>query len=110
MKAWHFAGTQMRDGKPLGAPGEIEIYDGSLTIRERGLHASDRLLDALQYAPGPLLWRVRMDLEGAVLEIHERDFAAALLWSGRELLSEHDEWSCNCAVEPCSADPDYRDE
>ena len=58
--AWHFAGTQMRDGSRLGAPGEIETYDGPLVMCSQGLHASEKLLDALRYAPGPLLRRVNM--------------------------------------------------
>ena len=56
--AWHFAGSQMRDGTPLGAPGETEEYEGEVRISESGLHASERLIDALDYAPGALLRRV----------------------------------------------------
>ena len=83
--AWHFAGTQMRDGTPLGAPGEIETYDGPLAMYSSGLHASERLLDALDYAPGPLLRRVR--LSGEILRYDDKMVA-----SRREIL-----WECDMA-------------
>ena len=81
--AWHFAGTQMRDGTPLGAPGAVETYDGPLVMCESGLHASERLLDALQYAPGPLLRRVR--LGGEILRDPDK-----LVAQRREIL-----WECD---------------
>ena len=81
--AWHFAGTQMRDGSRLGAPGEVETYDGPLEMCESGLHASERLLDALKYAPGSLLRRVR--LSGEILRGDDK-----LVASRREVL-----WECD---------------
>lgn len=81
--AWHFAGTRMRDGSRLGAPGEIEIHDGPLVMCESGLHASERLMDALTYAPGTLLRRVR--LSGEVLRDRDRMVADC-----REVL-----WECD---------------
>lgn len=59
---WHFC--EIRDGKPMlrdGRPlviGERIEHDGPLVICERGLHWSERLIDALEYAPGPYLCRV----------------------------------------------------
>ena len=81
--AWHFADTQMRDGTPLGAPGEIEIHHGPLVMYVSGLHASERLLDALRYAPGSLLRRVR--LGGEILRDNDKMVA-----SRREVL-----WECD---------------
>ena len=58
--AWHFVGATLRDGRPIPADGETLKHRGKLVPCERGLHASDRLIDALQYAPGWTLCRVRM--------------------------------------------------
>lgn len=81
--AWHFAGTQMRDGSRLGAPGEVETYDGPMVMCVSGLHASERMLDALHYAPGSLLRRVR--LSGEILRGDDK-----LVASRREVL-----WECD---------------
>jgi hypothetical protein len=57
--AWHFAGKALRDGRPLPADGEWLIHDGpEVVMCETGLHASRRVIDALQYAPGPTVCRV----------------------------------------------------
>ncbi len=56
--AWHFTAENLCDGRPLPADGETLRHDGPLIMCESGLHASERLLDALQYAPGPIVWRV----------------------------------------------------
>ena len=80
MLAWHFAGTRMRDGTPLGAPGEVERHDGPLEMCKSGLHASGRLLDALAYAPGPLLRRV--ELHGDMILYDDKIVASErrILW------------------------------
>lgn len=49
--AWHFTGTQLRDGRPVPPIGEWLVHAGPLRICESGLHASLLLLDAMQYAP-----------------------------------------------------------
>ena len=62
VEAWHFlpadrrtrySGELVTKSSVLHVPGEIEIC-------ERGLHASRRAIDALQYAPGPIVCRVRV--------------------------------------------------
>ena len=58
--AWHFVGATLRDGRPIPADGETLKHKGKLVLCESGLHASERLIDALQYAPGWTLCRVRM--------------------------------------------------
>ena len=58
--AWHFVGDALRDGRPIPADGVTLKHKGKLELCASGLHASERLIDALQYAPGPILCRVRM--------------------------------------------------
>ena len=65
MLAWHFVGTTLRDGAPIPPDGETIIFDGVPIPCEQGLHASARVIDALRYAPGGTLCRVRM---GGVIE------------------------------------------
>ena len=58
--AWHFVGDALRDGRPIPADGVTLKHKGKLELCASGLHASERLIDALQYAPGPILCRVQM--------------------------------------------------
>ncbi len=58
MKAWHFTGDTLRDGSPLPADGEVLRHDGALIMCAQGLHASQRIIDALKYAPGNTICRV----------------------------------------------------
>jgi hypothetical protein len=50
-----------RDG--IGTPrvGDVRTHDGPLELCQSGLHFSRRPIDALTYAPGPWLCRVRVD-------------------------------------------------
>ena len=57
-RAWHFTGVALRDGRPIPAVGEWLVHNGEVVICNSGLHASERLLDALRYAPGLTLHRV----------------------------------------------------
>jgi hypothetical protein len=56
--AWHFVGATLRDGKPIPADGEWLKHEGDVIMCATGLHASRRLIDALQYAPGSTICRV----------------------------------------------------
>jgi hypothetical protein len=79
--AWHFCDDTLRDGRPIPADGVTLRHDGEIVPCESGLHASERLIDALQYAPGPLLCRVR--LGGKMVPHGDDKFAAAertILW------------------------------
>jgi hypothetical protein len=63
-RAWHFASADMRlgygDGREIVA-GETLTVDGRPSLCERGLHASVRLIDAIEYAPeNPRLCRVEV--------------------------------------------------
>jgi hypothetical protein len=63
---WHFARANnclnYDDGRPI-IIGETHTVQGQLELCEWGLHASKRILDALQYAPGPVIYRVRLSGE-----------------------------------------------
>ncbi|WP_246688735.1 hypothetical protein [Mesorhizobium sp. M4B.F.Ca.ET.143.01.1.1] len=56
--AWHFAGKTLRGGLPLPADGAWLRHEGDVEICASGLHASERVIDALQYAPGSTICRV----------------------------------------------------
>lgn len=56
--AWHFTSSRLHDGRPIPPAGEWLVHEGEIVIGKRGLHASERLFDALTYAPGGILHRV----------------------------------------------------
>ena len=55
MKAYHFVGKRLRDGRKIPANGVKLVHTGYVDICYRGLHASKTPFDALQYAPGATL-------------------------------------------------------
>ena len=61
--AWHFVCGTLRDGRPIPADGEKLIHTGRLIPCESGLHWSERLIDALEYAPGATLCQVAVSGE-----------------------------------------------
>lgn len=78
--AWHFVGTVLRDGRPIPPDGEWLHHDGDIEICASGLHASERLIDALNYAPGSTICRVAVD---GVAERQDDKLVArsrAILW------------------------------
>jgi hypothetical protein len=58
LEAWHFVGATLRDGRPIPPDNQWLVHDGPVVPCKSGLHASARLIDALQYAPGNTLCRV----------------------------------------------------
>jgi hypothetical protein len=64
MLAWHF----LKSDRKLAYPPHTPVFPGQLLtvdparlgLCEYGLHASGRALDALGYAPGPIVCRVRL--------------------------------------------------
>ncbi len=58
IEAWHFVGKRLRDGRPVPPDGVTLRHDGDLELRWLGLHASERIIDALSYAPGNTICRV----------------------------------------------------
>ena len=60
---WHFLATRngvpvLRDGRPAPPVGVWLHHDGDLKLCVSGLHVSQRALDALSRAPGPIACRV----------------------------------------------------
>ncbi|MEQ8399105.1 hypothetical protein [Thalassobaculum sp.] len=58
LMAWHFVDEALRDGRDVPPDGEVLVYDDEVAVCASGLHASERLLDALKYAPGNTICRV----------------------------------------------------
>jgi len=56
--AWHFTNRKLRDGSEIPADGKWLYFEGEPKMCARGLHASRRVIDALQYAPGQTVHRV----------------------------------------------------
>jgi hypothetical protein len=69
VRAYHFVGDTLLDGRPVPADGEWLEHDGPIVICVSGLHASRRPWHALTYAPGPVLCVV--EVEG--IEAERRD-------------------------------------
>ena len=63
MLGYHFTTDTLRDGRPIPPVGEWLVHSGPLIPCRSGLHASEHPLDALFYAPGPLLHKVVLDGE-----------------------------------------------
>ena len=61
IRAYHFVGDNLRDGRPVPPDGEWLVHDGPVRMCESGLHASRHPLDALTYAPGVIICLVDCD-------------------------------------------------
>ena len=61
IRAWHFVGDTLRDGRPVPPDGEWLVHDGEVKMCEIGLHASRHPFDALRYAQGAILCLVDCD-------------------------------------------------
>jgi len=57
---WHFAAQKLRDGSRLTKRGERTPRIDDISLCQRGYHASARAIDALAYAPGFMVSRVRL--------------------------------------------------
>ena len=65
IKAWHFTGPTLRDGTPLPRIGEWLWHQGEIVPCKSGLHASQRIWDAILYCrlipcETPILHRVQL--------------------------------------------------
>jgi hypothetical protein len=100
--AWHFVGETLRDGSPIPTDGELLSIDGDLAICKRGLHAAEKILDALTYAPGNTICRVSCS---AIAERHNDKFVCAhrtILWriDGEPILRD---FARRCALDAAGA-------
>ena len=100
---WHFLPDDGRTQFPHKKGGRIRVkigqtlhYDGELVLCKSGLHGSERLIDALWYAPGSLLCRDR--LHGRV--VPDTDKAVASRRTTLAMMDVADilhEFACYCA-------------
>ena len=74
--AWYFARDDRKlrfeDGRKI-VVGKSHLYRGEPELCKRGLHASVRILNALKYAPGPILYRVKL---GGTVHVGSNKIAA----------------------------------
>ena len=96
--AWHFLTNDCRTGEGgiLVHKGQRLHVDPPVTLCKRGLHGSRRAIDALVYAPGPIVERV--ELSGEVLHDTDKLVAAdrLCLWWADATAVLH-EFACRCA-------------
>ena len=96
--AWHFVGPILRDGRAVPEDGVLLRHRGRLVMCGAGLHASERIIDALRYAPGETICRVncggRIERDRDKLVCSER----TILWrvDGSALLRR---FACLCALD-----------
>jgi len=105
MMGWHFLPANgcltNGDGRQV-VVGETYTVDPPLELCVHGLHASERILDALKFAPGPIICRV--ELSGEIL--HDDDKACAtqrrVLWMADATATLH-EFACRVAEDALAA-------
>lgn len=99
--AWHFVGDRLRNGDPVPPDGEWLQFGGPLVLCKSGLHASRKLVDALNYAPGNTICRVRC--EGRIVEEDDKLVCARrkILWriNDADVLWAFSRWSALQVVE-----------
>lgn len=85
VEAWHFVGGDRRlgDGNTVAAGYVYSVPENSIALCRWGLHAARRAIDALQYAPGPVVCKVRCG--GRIVEDGDK-----LVCSRREVLAMAD--------------------
>lgn len=99
IRAWHFLRDDRRLQFPphtLVKPGQTLRVEPPLDMCRRGLHASRGPLDALYYAPDPIVCRVR--LSGEILDGGDKLCASerTVLWMADATKVLH-EFACWCA-------------
>ena len=116
MKGWYFSreSKRLRYGdERLIEVGTTHQVEGEPVLCEHGLHASKRLIDALRYAPGCTLWRVKLSKN----VVRGDDKAVALKrryleeYDARPMLVEFTQWCAKRARKQADAndvnDADY---
>ena len=97
--AWHFCKVHrfaavLRDGTTI-VPA-VMTHTGPLVLCKSGLHASERAIDALSYAPGPIVCRVECD--GAIVRGDDKLVCTVrrVLWKAHSVRALK-LWACDCA-------------
>ena len=100
MKAWHFLREDKRlgydDGRLVEVGHKLTCEPFNIKLCEKGFHGSVKLMDALKYAPGPIVCRV--ELSGKIIKGDDKYVA-----SGRTVINMADatnvlqEFACLCA-------------
>jgi len=98
-EGWHFLKEDRRLQYPpytLVEPGQTLYVKPPIKLCTRGLHASKRAIDALSYAPGPVVCRVR--LSGEIIEDGDKAVATerTCLWMADATTVLY-EFACWCA-------------
>lgn len=60
LTGYHFTGDRLRNGDPIPPVGVWLHFDGPIVPCKSGLHISEHPFDALQYAPGDILHKVKL--------------------------------------------------
>ena len=101
MKAWYFSTEDRKlqhgDGRLIRA-GATHKVDCEPVLCHAGLHASKRPIDALRYAPGPIIWRV--ELGGTIVKGDDKLCATerTYLW-GFDATAMLREFARKCALD-----------
>jgi hypothetical protein len=118
--AWHFLPNdkKLRYGNEKGIRAKVKEgqtlkFKGEPILCQRGLHASVRLIDALQYAPGDILCRV--ELSGTIVHGDDKVVATErkVLWmlDAETVLHEFSCWAAEEALlkeRAAGREPDFR--
>jgi len=115
---WHFLydDGKLRDRRFPPPDGEWLSVDGYIQLCSRGLHASERIIDALKFAPGSVICRV--ELRGDIQESYRRDKLVArerrILWHlnakvGSRVLHEFSRWAALQVIDLWDAPSVVRD-
>jgi hypothetical protein len=98
MKAYHFVGAALRDGRPVPPDGEWLVHEGPVELCASGLHFSRHPFDAMRWAPGATLCLV--EVEDIVEEMADKGVCRRRLIVRRidatELLLGYTRW---CALQ-----------
>jgi len=87
LKCWQFLeeGPRTKDGRRIGADGWIEFAPNQETLLETGIQSSENIIEALNFAEGPILCRGVMS--GMIIRRAEKAIG-----------SEHQfEWTLDCS-------------
>ena len=100
MKAWHFlrGDGRLRNGDMAPDVGAPLIHEGPIKMCISGLHFSRKAIDALVYAPGPIVCRV--EVEGVEIEQSDKGICRSrtILWK-IDATDTLRRFACRCALD-----------